>query len=202
MPEFIATLAAGLFAGAAGHISLVEHWARLQAGPAVAMSQFRSGFPRARSIQATLTIIVGFSFLAEAMLQNVLLGSRGCSRFRFSFVSSRSPWATTARRRSVRTICSTTSPLLPLAGRECMTHLAKIVRCPSAVGRGRRVFCAAGSSDERRASSGGVPFFLSTREMPSCISTRATCGALTGSCSRRLAWGFRAILMTGVARRS
>ena len=57
MSEFIATLVAGLFAGAAGYISLVEHWARLQAGPTVALAQFRPGFPRARGIQATLALI-------------------------------------------------------------------------------------------------------------------------------------------------
>ena len=57
MPEFVATLVSGLFAGAAGYISIVEHWARLQAGPAVALSQFRPGFPRARGIQATLAMV-------------------------------------------------------------------------------------------------------------------------------------------------
>jgi len=59
MFAFLATLCAGLFAGAAGYISLVEHWARLQAGPAVALAQFRPGFPRARGIQATLAITGG-----------------------------------------------------------------------------------------------------------------------------------------------
>jgi hypothetical protein len=34
LPEFIATLVSGLFAGAAGYISLVVHWARLQASAA------------------------------------------------------------------------------------------------------------------------------------------------------------------------
>jgi len=57
IPELIATLVCGLFAGAAGYISLVEHWARLQAGPAVALAQFRPGFPRARGIQATLALL-------------------------------------------------------------------------------------------------------------------------------------------------
>ena len=52
----LATLSAGLFAGAAGYISLVEHWARLRAGPAVALAQFRPGFPRARGIQASLAV--------------------------------------------------------------------------------------------------------------------------------------------------
>jgi hypothetical protein len=57
VPEFVATLVTGLFAGAAGYISFVEHWARLQAGPSVALAQFRLGFPRARGIQATLAVV-------------------------------------------------------------------------------------------------------------------------------------------------
>ena len=63
MFAFLAALCAGLFAGAAGYISLVEHWARLQAGPSVALAQFRPGFPRARGIQALLAVIGGGSAL-------------------------------------------------------------------------------------------------------------------------------------------
>jgi Domain of unknown function (DUF1772) len=63
MFEFLATLATGLFAGAAGYISIVEHWARLEAGAAVALAQFRPGFPRARGIQATLAVLGGVSSL-------------------------------------------------------------------------------------------------------------------------------------------
>lgn len=59
MLEIIATACAGFFAGAAGYISLVEHWARLQAGPAVALAQFRPGFPRARAVQASLAVVGG-----------------------------------------------------------------------------------------------------------------------------------------------
>jgi len=63
MFAFLTALCAGLFAGAAGYISLVEHWARLQAGPSVALAQFRPGFPRARGIQASLAVIGGGSAL-------------------------------------------------------------------------------------------------------------------------------------------
>ena len=56
MFEYLAVLCAGLFAGAAGYISLVEHWARIQAGAAVALAQFRPGFPRARAIQASFAV--------------------------------------------------------------------------------------------------------------------------------------------------
>lgn len=63
MIENAATLCAGLFAGAAVYISLVEHRARLQAGPAVALAQFRAGFPRARAVQGSLAIAGGASAL-------------------------------------------------------------------------------------------------------------------------------------------
>lgn len=63
----LAALCAGLFAGAAGYISLVEHWARSEAGPAVALAQFRPGFPRARAIQASLASAGGL-FAAAAWL--------------------------------------------------------------------------------------------------------------------------------------
>jgi hypothetical protein len=65
--EFLAALCSGLFSGAAGYISLVEHWARLRAGPEVALAQFRVGFPRARTLQATLAV-VGASFAVLACL--------------------------------------------------------------------------------------------------------------------------------------
>jgi hypothetical protein len=59
----VATGCAGLFAGAALYISLVEHWSRLRAGPAVALAEFRPGFPRARAIQASLAVLGGSSAL-------------------------------------------------------------------------------------------------------------------------------------------
>lgn len=65
MFAFLAALCTGLFAGAAGYISLVEHWARLQAGPSVALAQFRPGFPRARGIQASLAVIGGGSAIVS-----------------------------------------------------------------------------------------------------------------------------------------
>jgi len=86
MFAILATLCAGLFTGAAGYISLVEHWARLQAGPAVALAQFRPGFPRARGIQASLAITgggcgsiawftgAGFSWLLVAFLLFAIVG--------------------------------------------------------------------------------------------------------------------------------
>lgn len=63
MLPLLATLCTGLFAGAAGYISLVEHWARLRAGTEVALAQFRPGFPRARAVQAALALIAAGSAL-------------------------------------------------------------------------------------------------------------------------------------------
>ena len=86
MFEILATLCAGLFAGAAGYISVVEHWARIKAGPAVALAQFRPGFPRARGIQASLAVAggvcgsiawfagAGFPWLLVALLLFVIVG--------------------------------------------------------------------------------------------------------------------------------
>jgi hypothetical protein len=82
----LAALCAGLFAGAAGYVSLVEHRARLHAGPVVALAQFRPGFPRARALQGSLASAGGlFASLAwlEAagaawlLVAALLLGSVG-----------------------------------------------------------------------------------------------------------------------------
>jgi hypothetical protein len=70
MSVFLATLCAGLFAGAAGYISLVEHWARLQAGAPVALAQFRPGFPRAAGIQASMAIVGGTSALMSWLVSD------------------------------------------------------------------------------------------------------------------------------------
>jgi hypothetical protein len=67
MFAFLATLCSGLFAGAAGYVSLVEHWARLHAGPAVALAQFRAGFPRARAMQVSLALGGGISAILAWM---------------------------------------------------------------------------------------------------------------------------------------
>jgi len=73
MFTFLATLCAGLFSGAAAFISLVEHWARLQAGPAVGLVEFHLGFTRARAMQASLAVSTAF-FAAIAWL-----GGRGAT---------------------------------------------------------------------------------------------------------------------------
>jgi uncharacterized membrane protein len=52
--ELIATLCAGLFAGAAIYITLVEHPARLECGTALAVTEFAPSYRRATVMQASL----------------------------------------------------------------------------------------------------------------------------------------------------
>jgi Domain of unknown function (DUF1772) len=55
--ELIATLCAGLFAGAAIYVSLVEHPARLQCGLALAVAEFGPSYRRAAVMQAALAVV-------------------------------------------------------------------------------------------------------------------------------------------------
>ena len=55
--ELIALLCTGLFAGAAVYITLVEHPARLEGGPAVALAEFRPSYRRAAVMQASLAAV-------------------------------------------------------------------------------------------------------------------------------------------------
>lgn len=53
----VATVAAGMFAGAAVYITLVEHPARVSCGPALALAEFRPSYARASVMQALLALI-------------------------------------------------------------------------------------------------------------------------------------------------
>lgn len=55
--ELAAVLASGLFAGASVYINLVEHPARVQCGPEVAVREFGPSYRRATVMQASLAII-------------------------------------------------------------------------------------------------------------------------------------------------
>jgi hypothetical protein len=55
--EIIATLCAGLFAGAAIYITAVEHPARLSCGTAIAVREFAPSYHRATIMQASLAIL-------------------------------------------------------------------------------------------------------------------------------------------------
>src|SRR5713226_9224613 len=55
--ELLATLAAGLFTGAAVYVTLVEHPARVSCGTAVAITEFRPSYKRAALMQAVLSLV-------------------------------------------------------------------------------------------------------------------------------------------------
>ena len=55
--ETIATLCAGLFAGAAVYITFVEHPARLECGAELAATEFAPSYRRAAVMQASLAVI-------------------------------------------------------------------------------------------------------------------------------------------------
>ena len=55
--ELIALLATGLFAGAAIYVTLVEHPARVECGPALAITEFRPSYRRGAFMQAGLASI-------------------------------------------------------------------------------------------------------------------------------------------------
>jgi uncharacterized membrane protein len=55
--EMLATLCAGLFAGAALYINAVEHPARMSLGPLAALAEWRPAYQRGALMQAPLAII-------------------------------------------------------------------------------------------------------------------------------------------------
>jgi hypothetical protein len=55
--EILATLATGIFAGAALYVSIVEHPARLLCGTAAAVNQWRPSYRRGTVMQAPLAVI-------------------------------------------------------------------------------------------------------------------------------------------------
>ena len=56
-PLIIATLCAGMFAGAAVYINAVEHPARLSCGNEIALRQFAPSYHRATLMQASLAVV-------------------------------------------------------------------------------------------------------------------------------------------------
>jgi hypothetical protein len=57
LASWIATLAALTFTGGALYVSLVEHPARLDCGPPMAVAEFRTSYPRAAALQGSLAAI-------------------------------------------------------------------------------------------------------------------------------------------------
>lgn len=68
LPAIVATMCAGLFAGAAIYITLVEHPARLECGTALAITEFGPSYRRATLMQASLAA-VGFLAALAAWAQ-------------------------------------------------------------------------------------------------------------------------------------
>jgi uncharacterized membrane protein len=66
--EWIATLCAGLFAGAAIYITFVEHPARMECGTALAATEFGPSYRRATFMQASLAAL-GFVAALVAWIQ-------------------------------------------------------------------------------------------------------------------------------------
>jgi hypothetical protein len=63
--EIIATLAAGIFAGAAVYINLVEHPARLSCGVPAAVTEWRPSYKRGTRMQAPLALIGSLAALVS-----------------------------------------------------------------------------------------------------------------------------------------
>jgi hypothetical protein len=75
--ELLATLCAGLFAGAAIYITLVEHPARLECGTELAATEFGPSYRRAALMQASLAAVGLVAALAAWVQERglaVLLG--------------------------------------------------------------------------------------------------------------------------------
>jgi hypothetical protein len=62
--EFIAVLACGLFAGAAGYVNLVEHPARMECGIELAATEFPPSYRRGTIMQVTLATVCLLSSIA------------------------------------------------------------------------------------------------------------------------------------------
>ena len=59
----VATLAGGLFAGAALYVTLVEHPARLSTGAPSALAEWRPSYERGAALQAPLAVVGGLAAL-------------------------------------------------------------------------------------------------------------------------------------------
>lgn len=60
---FVAVVCCGLFAGAAVYINAVEHPARLEVGPALALAEWAPSYRRATLMQAPLALVGGSAAL-------------------------------------------------------------------------------------------------------------------------------------------
>ena len=69
IPELVATLASGIFFGAALYINLVEQPARVSCGVPLAVTEWRPSYKRATRMQASLALIGSVAALLAWWLQ-------------------------------------------------------------------------------------------------------------------------------------
>jgi hypothetical protein len=67
--KFLALLSSGMFAGAAFYLTTVEHPARMSAGTAASLREFRPSYKRAAPQQAILAIVCFLCGLSLALLK-------------------------------------------------------------------------------------------------------------------------------------
>jgi len=72
VPEIVATLASGIFAGAALYVNLVEQPARLSCGVELAVTQWRPSYKRGTVMQAPLAAIGALAALVSWWLDRGL----------------------------------------------------------------------------------------------------------------------------------
>jgi hypothetical protein len=65
IPEIVATLVSGIFAGAAVYVNLVEQPARLSCGVELAVRQWRPSYKRGTMMQAPLAVVGSFAALTS-----------------------------------------------------------------------------------------------------------------------------------------
>jgi uncharacterized membrane protein len=81
LPELVATLASGIFFGAALYINLVEQPARTSCGAALAVTEWRPSYKRATLMQAPLALIGSVAALIAWRLQGSAAWLLGGSLF-------------------------------------------------------------------------------------------------------------------------
>ena len=65
IPEIVATLASGMFFGAASYVNLVEHPARISCGVPIAVTEWRPSYKRATLMQVPLAVIGSLAALVS-----------------------------------------------------------------------------------------------------------------------------------------
>ena len=74
----LATLAAGLFTGAAVYITFVEHPARVSCGSALAVTEFGPSYKRATVMQASLALVGASAGIGRWAMGGGLFDRAGC----------------------------------------------------------------------------------------------------------------------------